>query len=73
MRDLRARILAIEWIQGVATVVYFALFLVSLTSLGYSDLVTGPSHGLAMAAFLPLKSLFSGLVFYGLFTDTGIL
>ena len=72
MREMRSRILAIELLQFAAIIAYMTLFFVAIIHLGYSDLVTGPRQGVAMAAFLPLKTVSSGLVFYGLFTDTDV-
>jgi hypothetical protein len=70
MRELRSRILAIEILQFVCVISYMTLFFVAIIHLGYSDLVTDPKKGVALAAFLPLKTVSSGAVFYGLLTDT---
>lgn len=70
LRELRSRILAIELLQFAAIIAYMTLFFIAVVHFGYLDLVTGPRRGVALAAFLPLKTVSSGLVFYGLFTDT---
>jgi hypothetical protein len=47
------------------------MFLVAMVTIAYADIVSAPSSGIALAAFLPIKALTSMTVFYGLFTDTG--
>lgn len=70
MREMRSRILAIELLQFMSIIAYMTLFFVAIVHFGYLDLVTNPRRGVALAAFLPIKTVTSGLVFYGLLTDT---
>jgi len=73
MREIRARILALEWIQFVSMVGYFVLFIVGVSTVGFSRVMTSPSRGIPLAAFFPLKALSSGLVFLGFLADTDMI
>jgi thiamine transporter ThiT len=42
-----------------------------LVTASFSSVMTSPSHGVPLASFFPLKALTSGVVFYGLYADTG--
>ena len=75
LRDVRNRILAIEWIHFIATIVYGCLFALSITSFDYS--LANPPDGspirISVALFLMGKTVSSLVIFLGLLSDTDVI
>ena len=59
MREIRSRVLAIEWLQGGVAVGYLVLFVYAYMTIGSSDVMSSPAAGMALMAFLPIKFLTS--------------
>lgn len=72
MREIRARILALEWIQAVSAFGYLVLFIAGVSTVGFSSLMTSPSRGIPLVAFFPLKCVTSLIVFAAFLADTDV-
>lgn len=59
MREIRSRVLAIEWLQGGVAIGYMVLFIFGFMTLGVGNVMSSPSAGMPLVAFLPLKFLTS--------------
>lgn len=63
MREIRSRVLAIEWLQGGVAVGYVVLFIFGFMTVGAADVMSSPPAGMPLVAFLPLKFLTSSAIF----------
>lgn len=59
MREIRSRILAIEFLQGGVALGYMVLFIFGFMTIGGTDVMSSPAAGLPLVAFLPIKFLTS--------------
>ena len=72
MREIRSRILAIEWLQGGVAIGYIVLFVFGFMTIGVANVMSSPSAGLALVAFLPIKFLTSsGILMVSLLYNLG--
>lgn len=62
MREIRSRVLAIEWLQGGVAIGYMVLFVFGFSTIGVANVMSSPSSGLALVAFLPIKFLTSSAI-----------
>jgi hypothetical protein len=62
MREIRSRILAIEWLQGGVAVGYVVLFIFGFTTIGVANVMSSPSAGMPLVAFIPIKFLTSSAI-----------
>lgn len=72
MRDIRARILAIGWIQFAAVIAYAVLFVVSVVAFSYSQLFVATKVGVTLSGFLMLKIITSGIVLLCVMYDADV-
>jgi hypothetical protein len=62
MREIRSRVLAIEWLQGGVAVGYLVLFFFGYSTIGVANVMSSPSAGMPLVAFLPIKFLTSSAI-----------
>mmetsp|Transcript_6775 Transcript_6775/g.13033 ORF Transcript_6775/g.13033 Transcript_6775/m.13033 type:complete len:1043 (+) Transcript_6775:153-3281(+) len=72
MREIRSRILAVEWLQAGVAIGYIVLFVFGFMAVGVSDVMSSPSAGMPLVAFLPIKFLTSSAITMVLMIDTDI-
>ena len=75
LRDIRARILAIEWIQFFLLITYVACFILSITTFEFYFYNATPSSPVkvSISLFLMGKCITSAIIFFGLIVDTNII
>lgn len=56
----------------VAMIAYFTLFIASISTAGFSNIMVSPQQGIPLFAFFPIKSFFSAVIFFAFVADTGL-
>jgi len=72
MKDIRARIMAVGWVQLVAACVYAACFAASITTYGYQIMAGAGRAGISLPMFLLIKGISSAALFIGILLDTDV-
>ena len=74
MREVRNRLLGLEWIHFISFLVYGILFALSISIFSFhlSNIIEGSPIGISMASFLMGKMITSVVVFLAMLMDTDI-
>ncbi len=73
MKDVRGRIMAVGWLQLVATCIYFSTFIASITTFGYQMMSGSHRSGVSLPMFLLFKGISSAAIFIGIILDTDVI